>query len=582
MKKSLSLIMLTIGLVGILSGINPLLAQTDPCDGVGDLDQYIKVNNRSFVYTNKVIACENQTIVLDFCCESGAGWNFTFTRPDGVSFPGGTNGVESDQILFGVSSTGTNAINEGVWEVNYTTPSGCIKNAFFEVNVIADLLPYVVDNNGNVTETKNIAAFPNDWITLGCYGSGIDESTNITWYRPDGVAFAGGTNNVYKNEIAFSATGGNLGNWTAVLNPGLGCSKTIVFNVSNSPDVKQYIRVNTGVFQQTNTIKANGGDQILLDFCCQGETIGSGWDFTFTRPDGVPFAGSTNGVSPDQITFTIDNSGPNLVNIGKWSATYQNPSGATKQVYFNVNGNLIPLNPHIKVNTNAFVQTNNVVANQGDKIVLDFCCMGGSTGWNFTYIRPDGAAFPGGTNGVESDQITFWVGYNDANEVNVGTWKCIYSQNGVSRIEYFDVWLNYDAGSASARVKQSDSLPTTAAALTASKIFKGTSAGPTKIDTKLLQGLPLDTNGEPKVDFSFYPNPVTEGYIDVDLSSFIGKKVTLSVVNAFGHPVSTFNIDKASSTTERVSLQGVQRGDVYLKVFSEGYKPIIKKIIIEE
>lgn len=571
MKKLVYSFICAISLVIFLAPIDNTVYGQVNCESVEDLDQFVKVGTASFKKTNKVIACAGQGITLDFCCiGTTPNWNFTFIRPDGTAFPGGTNGVNKDQIAFNVDSTGTNAINEGLWQVEYVTPEGCQKYAVFEVWVMSNISPYVLDGNGGVLFQSNISAFAGDSISLGITGNGIDEQSNISFKRPDGATMPANG-----NEIRFLASGVNLGKWTASLNFGSGCSRIVEFNVSSSYDIDQYIGVNGGAHQKTSYVKTTAGSRIVLDFAFNGRSS-AGWSFLFVRPDGTIFEGGTGGGTTDQIIFTIANSGENLKNIGKWDAYYMNASGASKKVTFDVNGELNPLNPHIRVNSGSFVRTNKVIANPRDLITLDFCCMGGTTGWSFQFVRPDGVAFAGGTNGVDADQIRFVVDTTEANAVNVGTWAAIYRQNTHARIEYFDVIMDYaTSDEGNFRIKQNDKASN-------QNSLNYLNRKITVIDDYLLDLQAQIPESANEYDIKAYPNPTTQGYVDVDLSAFEGLEVDIQLLNATGFNVKTYHIDKASKNPERLDLNSNQTGNMFLRVIPKGKKAFIKRFSIEE
>ena len=65
------------------------------------------------MFTNQVTVCTGDQVILDLSGAFSSDWIFTFTRPDGQSYPGGTNGVDNDQILFPAQG-----VNLGVWTVH--------------------------------------------------------------------------------------------------------------------------------------------------------------------------------------------------------------------------------------------------------------------------------------------------------------------------------------------------------------------------------------------------------------------------------------------------------------------------------
>jgi Bacterial Ig domain/Secretion system C-terminal sorting domain len=101
------------------------------------LDQYISVDNGTFNKVNTVTVCSGQTVKLDLAGAYPTTWKFVYTRPDGVTFPGGTGGVDNDQIQFQVATSGANLVNKGTWKVTYTNPNGCTNTASYVINANA-------------------------------------------------------------------------------------------------------------------------------------------------------------------------------------------------------------------------------------------------------------------------------------------------------------------------------------------------------------------------------------------------------------------------------------------------------------
>lgn len=190
----------------------------------------------------------------------------------------------------------------------------------------------------------------------------------------------------------------------------------------------QYMSVNNQTFQQTNTVTVCSGSSVLMDFL--GEF--PGWNFSYTRPDGNTFPGGTNGVNNDQIL--VDAIAPNN---GTWTVNFTDPQGCPGSANFTINSqSLGALTQFISVNNQAFQQTNTVTVCPDTPVILDF---GGEfPGWDFYFTRPDGATFPGGTNGVNNDQIA--IGSQPA---GAGTWVVTYTNpEGCSGTSNFIVNIN--------------------------------------------------------------------------------------------------------------------------------------------
>ncbi|MFK7933894.1 MAG: hypothetical protein AB8G22_10310, partial [Saprospiraceae bacterium] len=104
--------------------------------------------------------------------------------------------------------------------------------------------------------------------------------------------------------------------------------------VNAKPDLRQFISVNGGGFQERNSVTVSSGSKVLLDF---GGEFSNEWRFEFKRPDGRSFHGGTNGVNNDQILLPTVNDGS--ANEGVWKATYTDPNGCTNTENFTINVN---------------------------------------------------------------------------------------------------------------------------------------------------------------------------------------------------------------------------------------------------
>jgi hypothetical protein len=75
-------------------------------------------------------------------------------------------------------------------------------------------------------------------------------------------------------------------------------------------------------------------------------------------------------------------------------------------------------------------------------------------------------------------------------------------------------------------------------------------------------------------EFALFPNPAFE-YIDVDLASYLDKKVTLSVVDVLGHIFKNKTIEKAEKI-QRVDLDNVPDGQYILRIQTEGKRDVLR------
>ncbi|MFK7932451.1 MAG: GEVED domain-containing protein, partial [Saprospiraceae bacterium] len=260
---------------------------------------------------------------------------------------------------------------EGVWKVTYTDPNGCTNTANFTVNVNpvpcnADAgsatpnNPNQVITNTNVTLTATVSGQnrPNGFqvIYVLTKGNGlviqatnsrpsfmVNETGKFTIhplvYNPNtldlSIVIPGQTTGVDVNSLLIQG-GGDI------------CASLLVngamFNVTrqvdpcaDGVDLRQFISVDGGGFQERNSVTVCSGARVLLDF---GGEFSNEWQFEFKRPDGRNFHGGTNGVKRDQILLPTVNDGS--VNEGVWKVTYTNPAGCSNTENFTVNVNSIP------------------------------------------------------------------------------------------------------------------------------------------------------------------------------------------------------------------------------------------------
>ncbi len=186
------------------------------------------------------------------------------------------------------------------------------------------------------------------------------------------------------------------------------------------PKLAQFIAKVGNPLARANTISVCEGDSVLFDFL---GAFTSDWSFAYTSPAGEEIAGGSNREGVDQLL--ISNVLDNGMSEGIWEVVYTNPNGCsnTAQFEINVNTNDI-LRQFSKVDDLPLEETSNLLVAPGSRVLFDM--LGAfSQDWNFTYTRPDGQVFPGGTNGSDNDQILIqdtWYG-----SINEGEWLVTYT-----------------------------------------------------------------------------------------------------------------------------------------------------------
>ena len=81
-------------------------------------------------------------------------------------------------------------------------------------------------------------------------------------------------------------------------------------------------------------------------------------------------------------------------------------------------------------------------------------------------------------------------------------------------------------------------------------------------------------------DVRIFPNPASD-FIDVDLKSYEGKKVTLYIYNQVGKLIQTQQIERASATPIHLDMDKQSSGQMLLRVTAEGRKEVTKKFVIQ-
>jgi glucose/arabinose dehydrogenase/PKD repeat protein len=109
-------------------------------------------------------------------------------------------------------------------------------------------------------------------------------------------------------------------------------------------------------------------------------------------------------------------------------------------------------------------------------------------------------------------------------------------------------------------------------ALEGENVYRITLATLDATETKSSKNIVLNFNQI--TEFALFPNPAFE-YIDVDLASYLDKKVTLSVVDVLGHIFKNKTIEKAEKI-QRVDLDNVPDGQYILRIQTEGKRDVLR------
>ena len=398
----------------------------DPCANGVDLDQYISVNNGGFQLRNSVTICSGQEVVLDFGGAFGSDWTFTFRRPDGANFPGGTNGVDNDQIRLPNVVDGGG--NEGVWQATYTNPDGCFgtENFTITVNPNTEITPYIRENDSGWVAGTRVNICEGGSFSLGTQA---DIQNNLVLTLPNGS-----TDNTTDGNSFFNfsnATSAMAGTYVLRYTGANGCvdTESYTVTVNTSRDLDQYISVNNGIFQLRNSVTLCSEGEVVLDF---GGAFRSDWTFTFRRPDGVNFPGGTNGADNDQIRL------PNVTdgggNEGVWQATYTSPDGCvgTENFTITVNPNT-EITPYIRENDSGWIAGTTVNICEGGSFSL-----GTQTGLQNDLVL----TLPNGSTDNTTDGNSFF-NFSNATSAMAGTYVLRYTgASGCVATENYTVTVN--------------------------------------------------------------------------------------------------------------------------------------------
>ena len=384
------------------------------------LNQYINVNGGGYLLRDSVMICSGDEVLLDFGGSFSADWNFTFRRPDGREFAGGTNGVENDQLR--IPSVVEDGVNEGVWQVTYTTPGGRTNIVPFTIIVPSiPITPYVIAGISEWKEQDTLEVHLGDRFFIATQ-IGLQDGLSImlpdgsTDDTPDGDSF-------FKFKEADSSMAGD---YILRYTDDRGCVKHQNYTVKLNPiqNLNQYISVQNGLFLFRDNATICSGDEVILNF--EG-SFDDDWKFTFRRPDGQEFAGGTNGVKSDQIR--ISNIEDGSVNEGVWQATYRNPEGITHTKSFTITVNpASTIIPYTRVNGGDWSNCPTVTICEGESFSIG--TQGGIQN-DLVLTLPDGS----------TDDITdgnSFFDFNDATTELSGIYKLSYTDanNNVGTIDF--------------------------------------------------------------------------------------------------------------------------------------------------
>ncbi len=82
-------------------------------------------------------------------------------------------------------------------------------------------------------------------------------------------------------------------------------------------------------------------------------------------------------------------------------------------------------------------------------------------------------------------------------------------------------------------------------------------------------------------DFGIFPNPAQET-VNVSLKGYEGKDIEIQVVNQFGAKVQSVRLNNVTDSTHQLELNTVQNGIYSLWIFTDGRRPVSKKMIVNK
>ena len=80
-------------------------------------------------------------------------------------------------------------------------------------------------------------------------------------------------------------------------------------------------------------------------------------------------------------------------------------------------------------------------------------------------------------------------------------------------------------------------------------------------------------------DFKVYPNPASES-VNVALNGYLGKDVTIQMIDYTGRPLKSIDIDNVETTSYTIPIDRMSNGIYTIRILSQGIKPIGKKMIV--
>jgi hypothetical protein len=464
-------------------------------NSVPDLLQYIQVDGGGYQNIDNIRVCEGQTIVLDFCCDQAL--TFSFRRPDGAIFPGGTNGVSNDQILFGASGG-----NLGVWQATYSK-NGCSRTENFTVSadppsIGGSITGNLITCDGNISAgqltltgqigsvvrweySRNNGAIWNDWGGSGTTGNPVGASFGDLLVRA--VVKNGTCPEVYSNTVTIKyqpSLGGNISPLSGGVCWNNDCPLTPTFSISGNVGSVvrwEYMRPGEGWtnWGGAGSTTAPGGcfnvsgqwrfrAIVKNGSCNEVASQEAVWNANpvpvitpYSNANGSDWAVEQNVVLCQGGSFRLH---PHPTTTSGWigigpsgfsstrrdndfSSAQPNQSGVYTFTHTDANGCSSTTTYNVTVNSVSdllqYIQVDGGGYQNIDNIRV---CEGQAIvldfccdqALTFSFRRPDGAVFPGGQNGVSNDQILF-----TASGVNLGVWQATYSKNGCFRTENFTV-----------------------------------------------------------------------------------------------------------------------------------------------
>ncbi|MEM6318183.1 MAG: GEVED domain-containing protein, partial [Bacteroidota bacterium] len=191
-----------------------------------NIAQYYGINGGGLVPGNNVTICDGDEVVFDMLGAFGNNWTFTFRRPDGMNFSGGTNGASNDQIR--IPNIQDGGINEGTWRVSYTDPNGCSNTGDFIIDVNplpAPVCEYNINNTGWIANDCTVEVCEGDNLQLAANPNNL----SYAWSGPNGFSGTGGSGGQVL--ISNSITTAEAGTYIVTVTDGNGCPATTTIDV---------------------------------------------------------------------------------------------------------------------------------------------------------------------------------------------------------------------------------------------------------------------------------------------------------------------------------------------------------------